>query len=165
LIEKTTKVQKSKAKQVEVEVDLGGGWLKYTKRPPKGVTMKKMTLHDALLLVYDCYAKKIKADETDDRSAEGESRRQRMNDFIADFFVTRYGLKKVAEGYLYGLVHTVLRHEKKGEQEDSVGIVVFRDFLFACARPNILTCRREATELWAHSRGTENKHALHASYG
>jgi hypothetical protein len=111
LLKKVKKAKKSRHALPDIDI---GGWKRFGKKPPKNVKMKKLSLNDALLLIYDCYAKKIKADEADDKSAVGESQRQSLNDFIVDFLVTKYGLKNVAESYLYGLVHTLLRHEKKG---------------------------------------------------
>jgi len=80
-------------------------------RLPRGVKLKsKLSLQNALSLVYDIYARKIMEDEIESRDPYEATP---LADFLKFFFLTKFGLVSLAENNLYGVVDAVQRLSRK----------------------------------------------------
>lgn len=105
---------------------------KYLRRTKKSAR-QKLKIQNVLSLVYDCYEKKILADEVDDRERVrvfaplpstfqvlsppwahallvDQNPRDGFPEFMRDFLLHKYGLPSICDSYMFGIVDCLEKH-------------------------------------------------------
>lgn len=102
----------------------GGGvnaspWASYMRKSGRAAK-KSAKVPMVLALVYDCYEKKIIADEVEDRIAASVGplahRRQALPLFIKDYLLQRYGLPSLSDAHLRSVVACLQKNHRKNRR-------------------------------------------------
>jgi Ca2+-binding EF-hand superfamily protein len=99
----------------------GYHWSKYLVERPAHVKHRAITVGRAEKLIGHIYKKKIKGDIVDDR--DGSSRLS-MCECVFHYFNQKYGMKKMAEEFIYGMVHIADKSRDQHKRVHTFGVLL-----------------------------------------
>ena len=133
----------------------GGGCPMRKHLPKKPMKFAKLTLSATVSEISEVWEKKAAADMTDEESGHAKDT---LPEYLEDHYLTKYGVKKLAQTKLQNFVCSVIKHARAGRSasataagEGSDSARARRVYLFAVAAGLEPGCEHLYTPLLAHS--------------